>query len=282
MVVTRPRLQAEDLSSRLRKRGAEALEAPTIRIADPPDREPLRRAVRRIETYDWVVFTSVNGVQYFIQTFQETGLAVRLPERARLAAIGPSTAAAASPLALSRPVVPETYRAESLVEAILAAARADELPSGIEPDRTSGDQAHQTHVVERDSRLPLSGRKVLLPRAAEARSVLPDELRAAGAEVDEVEAYVTLPDPEEAETLRRRLAVGDVDWITFTSSSTVRSYVQLLGAETGPARIAAIGPITAATARGLGLSVAVVADEYTIPGLVAALESAVIADRRAR
>lgn len=279
MVVTRPRLQAEDLSSRLRKRGAEVLEAPTIRIADPPDRESLRRAVRRIETYDWVVFTSVNGVQRFIQAFEETGLAVRLPERARLAAIGPSTAAAASPLGLSRPVVPETYRAESLVEAILAAARTDELPSGIEPDRTSGDRAL---VVERDSHLPLSGRKVLLPRAAEARSVLPDELRAAGAEVDEVEAYVTLPDPEEAETLRRRLTAGDVDWITFTSSSTVRSYVQLLGAETGPARIAAIGPITAGTARGLGLSVAVVADEYTIPGLVAALESTVIADRGAR
>jgi uroporphyrinogen III methyltransferase/synthase len=112
---------------------------------------------------------------------------------------------------------------------------------------------------------------VLLARAAEARDVLPERLREAGADVDEVPAYETLTASPEDVDLGGRLATGDVDWLTFTASSTVRNFVRLVGADAGRARVACIGPVTAGTARELGLPVDLVASDYTIPGLVRAL-----------
>lgn len=254
--VTRPREQADDLADRLRACGAEVLVAPTIRITDPPDRANLLEAARRADQYDWWVFTSVNGVQKFGRALREVGrVPAELPAR-RVAAIGPATAGAADALGWPPEVVPERYRAEELVRAILAAEGA--RPGG-----------------EVRSERPLRGRRVLLARAAEARDVLPVRLRAAGAEVDEVSAYVTLPDRREVEALGRAVERGALDWLTFTSSSTVRNYVELVGGRTGGARVAVIGPITASTARESGLSVDVVAEEYTIPGLVRALVAAV-------
>ncbi|HET6229137.1 MAG TPA: uroporphyrinogen-III synthase, partial [Longimicrobiaceae bacterium] len=112
---------------------------------------------------------------------------------------------------------------------------------------------------------------ILLPRAEVARSVLPDALRGRGADVVEVAAYRTVPDGAEAESVRRRLAAGEIDVVTFTSSSTAKNFVDLAGTDLGGARVASIGPITSATARELGLTVDVEAEEYTISGLVAAV-----------
>lgn len=242
MVVTRPRRQADDLSSALRELGAEVLEYPTIAIEAPEDPEPMRRAVRSLPDYDWVVFTSVNGVDHTLGALaEERGAAAGFPATARVAAIGPATAAALREAGIDVEIVPEEYRAEALVDSI------------------------------RDAAERLDGRRVLLARAAEARDVLPERLREAGARVDEVAAYRTVLGRPEVDDLEARLRRGEVDWLTFTASSTVRNFVELAGDEAGEARVAAIGPITAGTARDLGLPVDVVADEYTVPGLVRAL-----------
>lgn len=252
VLVTRPERQAGALSSRLEALGAEVLEVPTIRIQDPPDREPLLGAVRNLSAYDWIVLTSVNGVRKLEEAMEASGVGPEAAAGAAVAAIGPATAEAARRAGLSVGVIPDRYRAEALVEAIRAAAGA----GGAGGDR------------------PLAGRRILLPRAAEARSVLPEGLEAAGASVDEVPAYVTLPARGEAAELRRLLEAGRVDWITFTASSTVRSFVELAGTRIGRARVAAIGPITAGTAREEGLRVDAVAEEYTVSGLVRALVAA--------
>ena len=244
VVVTRPRRRADALSSSLRELGARVLEYPTIAIEPPKDARPLRRALRSLPAYDWVVFTSVNGVLRVVSELASAGgdppgaLA-----GARVAAIGPATADALRDAGISVDVVPGEYRAEALVTAI----------------RAAGD---------------LSGRRVLLARAAEARAVLPERLRAGGAEVDEVAAYRTVRGRPEVEDLPARMRRGEVDWLTFTASSTVRNFVEMAGREAGDARVAAIGPITAGTARELGLPVHAVAEEYTVPGLVRALVDA--------
>lgn len=244
VLVTRPRHQASDLSHRLRSLGAEPVEAPTIRICDPPDRSPLLEAARRLATYDWVVLTSVNGVRKLGAALDEVGAPEGALGRVRTAAIGPATAGAVERLGRRPEVVPDTYRAEALLRELLAAC---------DPPR---------------------GARILLARAAEARDLLPEGLRAAGARVDLVPAYVTRPDREGAAAIRRLVDERSLDWITFTSSSTVRRFVDAAGSRTGGARVAAIGPITAGTARELGLEPTAVARSYTIPGLVEALAAA--------
>lgn len=245
VVVTRPRARSGPFESALREEGARVVSFPTIRIAPLEDPTALREALDRADEYDWVVFTSVNAVESVAATAAADGTGSPLAEL-RAAAIGPATAAAARErLGLEVEVVPDEYRAEELAAAILAAA---------------GE---------------VSGLRFLLPRAAEAREALPRVLEASGAVVDEVAAYRTLlADPEEAGALRRRLEAGEVDWVTFTASSTVRGFARAVGPEVGPARVAAIGPITAGTAREEGLRVDVVARDYTIPGLVRALVEA--------
>lgn len=230
---------------RLEALGASPVHIPTIRIDGPTDREPLLTAVRRLDSYDWLVLTSVNGVERLERALEELG-APTAPalERMRVAAIGPATADRARELGARPCVVPESYRAEALVEAILEAA------SG------GGDEA------------PLRDRRILLPRAAEARPVLPERLRGAGATVDEVPAYETRVERTGRDRLAALLDAGSLDWLTFTASSTVRAYVELVGARTGGARVATIGPITAGTARSLSLPVHVTAAEFTTEGLV--------------
>lgn len=249
VLVTRSRHQAEALSRRLDALGAEPREAPTIRIVDPPDRTPLLEAAGRLDVYDWVILTSVNGVAKLAAALREVGTEEEELGRCRLAAIGPATGEALTALARAPDVVPESYRAEALVAALLA----------------EGDAG---------SDRPLGGLRILLARAAEARPVLPDGLRRAGARVDEVAAYVTRPDEAGLARIRRLVGEGSLDWVTFTASSTVRQYVGAVGRRTGGARVAAIGPITASTARDLGLPVDAVAEEYTIAGLVDALGAA--------
>lgn len=246
VIVTRPREQAAELVARLEELGAEVLLCPAITIVPPASYEALDRAVAAAGTYDWIVFTSANGVESFFARLDATGGDIRQLGGARLAAIGPATAAALRRRHLRVAVVPEEYRAEGVVDALGA-----------------GD---------------LRGRRVLLPRAAGARPVLPEELTRRGAAVDEVEAYRTELAVEVPEEVRRRLEARDVDCITFTSSSTVRGLLRALGKRAADSLlrcrrpvIACIGPVTAEAARKAGLEVAIMPREYTVPALAAAI-----------
>jgi len=240
VVVTRPRSQAAAMVAAIEDLGGEVIQFPTIRIRQANDPEPLRQAARDVDRFDWVVFTSVNGVAHFWSALRESGRDSRSLAGVSLCAIGPATAAALEMEGVRADLVPERFVAESVVEAL--AAETD-----------------------------LRGTRILLPRADLARETLPQGLRALGADVVDVVAYQTSPDAAESDSLRNRLQAGSVDVITFTSSSTVQNFVDLVGTSLGRARVASIGPVTSATARKLGLSVDVEADEYTVPGLIRAI-----------
>ena len=244
IVVTRAREQASDLVRLLAGQGAECLEYPTIKIRPPEDLKPLERAVQNLSVYDWIVFTSVNGVVYFFEHLFAAGKDVRALGRLQTAAIGPATAERLREYGLTSDIVPETYRAESVVKAF--------------------------------EKVKLKGKKILLPRAKEARPVLPRELNRMGAAVDEIPAYETIIAAENAAELVQKLKDRQIDLITFTSSSTVKNFKALLPAENFAAliqgvTIASIGPITTDTARQLGFDVHITADSFTIPGLVEAI-----------
>jgi uroporphyrinogen III methyltransferase/synthase len=239
IAVTRPVAQAGRLVDGLRGLGAAPLSCPTIRIADPPDPAPLRRAVECLEEYDWVVFTSANGVERFWRELESQSRS-GLPAETRLAAIGPATAETLEMRGVSPEVVPEEYVAEAVADVLIAVGG-------------------------------LAGRRLLLPRAAGARRVLPERLSAAGAQVDEVIAYESKPDLEGIARLRAAIDAGEVDMVTFTAASTVRHFVETAGTELGRARVAVIGPITARAARMAGLRVDTEAREYTVEGLLQAI-----------
>lgn len=239
VAVTRPVGQARALLDGLRELGAEPLSSPTIQIVDPPDPRPLRRAIAELAGYHWVVFTSANGVERFWRELEAQGME-RLPPHALVAAIGPATAEALSARGCPPRVVPEEYVAEAVADALIAFGE-------------------------------LVGRHVLLPRAAGARKVLPRQLAAAGAMVDEVVAYESRANPEGIARLRGALERGEVDMITFTAASTVRHFVAAAGGELSGAKVAVIGPITARAARSAGLRVDVEASEYTVDGLLQAI-----------
>ncbi|MCS7050235.1 MAG: hydroxymethylbilane synthase [Thermomicrobium sp.] len=241
LLVLRPAGQERDLVERLRALGGDPLVAPAIAIVPPDDWEPLDRALAAIDRFDWVVFTSVNGVRTVVDRFRVLGRTPDELRKVRIAAIGPATAQALMAVGVSPDLVPTQYVAESVAEALR-------------------------------SRL-ISGQRVLLPRAAEARDVLPRSLEEAGAEVLVVPAYRTrdLPMPP---AVRNDLLRGRIDWILLTASSTVRSVLAALGDVhhlPRSVRIAAIGPITAAAARAQGLRVDVVAERHTADGLVEAI-----------
>jgi uroporphyrinogen III methyltransferase/synthase len=242
IVVTRARAQASELASALEELGAEAVQLPVIRIELPEDEAPLRRAVDEAGAFDWIVFTSANGVDRFFSVLSSTGKDARALAGASVCAIGPATAAALARHGIRADLVPPEFVAESTVEALAAAT-------------------------------DLRGKRILLPRAEVARDVLPAGLRERGAEVVEVAAYRTVHDGSGAEEVRRRLAAGEIDAVTFTASSTVRNFVDLVGTDTGAAKVASIGPITSGTVREMGMRVDVEAEEYTIPGLVRALRA---------
>ena len=244
ILVTRAQAQAHDLEARLRTLGAVPLPFPTIHITPPKDGyATLDAALHELATFDWVVFTSVNGVDHVWRRLAVLGLDDHIFTRLQLAAIGPATAAELAARNLQSAVVPKRFVAEALL---------DVLPNP-------------------------AGKRFLLPRAALARDMLRTGLQHAGAQVVEVPAYDTiLPEPS-SETLAE-LEAG-VDVLTFTASSTVRNFVAQLGqvrarSLADRAQVAVIGPVTAETARALGLHVDVVASEYTIGGLVAALVDA--------
>jgi uroporphyrinogen III methyltransferase / synthase len=239
-VVTRARGQADALGEKLRALGAEAVELPTIEIGPASDYGPLDRAIADLSSYDWLIFTSANGVRCFVERLDASAADWR-QLRARICAIGPATRAAVEALHLKVDLMGREYVAEGLLEAFAA---------------------HD-----------LNGCRVLLPRAAVARDLAPSELAKRGARVDVVEAYRTVI-PQD--TAQRAQALGAVDCVTFTSSSTVRNFVAAVGPAAlakclAGAKVATIGPVTTETARELGIAVDAQAQTYTIDGLVAAI-----------
>lgn len=244
IVVTRAREQASDLVKQLADQGADCLEFPTIKVVPADDLTPLDDAIERLPDYDWLVFTSVNGVQFFFERLFAAGKDVRVLGHVKTAAIGPATAAKLLEYGLKSDIIPKNYRAEAVVKAF--------------------------------RKQDLKAKKILLPRAGEARPVLPVELRNLGAAVDEVTAYLTEKVRNNADQLVQHLEEKTIDMITFTSSSTVKNFTELLPPDDfkklikGVA-IASIGPITSETARELGFKVDVEAKSYTIPGLCEAI-----------
>ena len=252
VLVTRAAGQAAATSELLRRRGAEPIELPAIRIVAPPDPARVIEAVRGLDGYDVVAFTSENGVSWFFEVIDAEGKDARAFGRARVAAIGPGTAAALAARGVRADIVPAEFVGERLAEAIL------------------GDE-----VVK--ARIDAGGARVLVPRAKVAREALAEMLRAAGSEVDIVPVYETLKaSTNQAAELTRKLEARAIDAVMLTSSSTADSVCDLLGSRAAellaPVTVASIGPITSATAEKRGLTVSVTATESTTPGLVAALE----------
>jgi uroporphyrinogen III methyltransferase/synthase len=246
VVVTRTRQQASELSERLTELGANVIEAPTIELAPPGDWNPVDDALARIAEYDWVIFTSANGVRYTKRRMIEIDLDARAFGKSKIAAIGDATArVVADELCLRVDLCPDSFVAEAL---------ADALAGGGE----------------------VRGRRFLLLRADIARRVLRERLRQGGAAtVDDVPVYETRPASALPQHLLDALGAGDVNWVTFTSSSTARNFVALLGddyaAKLAGVKVASIGPITTTTLRELDLEPAVQAETFNIDGLIEAL-----------
>jgi uroporphyrinogen III methyltransferase/synthase len=249
VLVPRARGQAGDLSALLRERGAEPLEVPTIEIRPVASTAELDRAVADLAAgrFDWVVLTSVNGVAALRARVEALGHGALTAGKARVAAVGPATEAALRAWGVAPDLVPEVATTAALGSA---------FPRGSD-----------------------HGGRVLLARADLANPELAVVLRDKGWEPVEVVAYHTVPVGTLDPAARRRLDGGDVDWVAFTASSTVEGFLRGYGGPPPPGvRVAAIGPVTADTARSAGIRVAATAVDHTIGGLVAAIEHAVVAE----
>jgi uroporphyrinogen III methyltransferase/synthase len=249
IVVTRSREQAGELVDMLEELGADPIQAPAIRIAPPADLEPLDQAAAQIGSFNWVIFTSANAVDRFMERLLEGPGDVRSLNGVRICTVGPSTAARLQRFGIKVDLTPAEFRGDAILDAL----------------RGCG---------------PIAGKRFLLPRADIAREMLADELRKAGAaEVVEVTAYRTVQDAGSRNgdpDIYRMLLDRRIDAVTFTSASTVRNFVRMLGEE--PAAdllkdtvVASIGPVTAEAAQVLGISTTVMPAQYTIPALVEAL-----------
>lgn len=248
VMVTRAKEQAAELASLLASYGAEPVEAPMIQIVPPADWIPVDRAIADIASYQWLIFTSVNGVISFMNRLRSNGLDARRLAGCTICCIGPRTAQELEKFGVAADIIPSDYQAEGVLAAL------------------EGRQ--------------LSRARVLIPRAEVARELLPDELRARGALVDVVPVYRTIAPSEAVEAWRQQLANRDIHVVAFTSSSTVRNFVELVGgAETAkellkPVAIACIGPITAKTVEEYGLTVSILSRENTVPALAEAIAQA--------
>jgi uroporphyrinogen III methyltransferase/synthase len=244
IVVTRARSQARALAQQIEELGGEVIEFSTIEIHPPEDFYAFDAAVAQIESYDWLMFTSVNAIAPFLSRLQQAGKTVKMLEQLDVGAIGPETAKELAANGISCCLVPQRYQAEGILDEVT-------------PDL-------------------MRGKRVLIPRAAEAREVLPDTLRKWGAGVDVVVAYRTAVPVTDVEPLAKRIRRREVEVITFTSSSTVKNFVRLFNRRklahiVNGSAIACIGPVTAYTVEQLGGHAAIVATEFTIPGLVSAI-----------
>lgn len=245
ILVTRPRTQAVEFSGLLADAGAEPVECPTIETVPPPSWEPVDAVVGRLSEFHWLIFTSVNGIPPFMARLSAANLDARALAGLKICCIGPRTAEELHRYGLRADVVPVEYQAEGVLDAL----------------RKEG----------------VSGCRIVIPRAEVAREVLPEQLRAMGAEVHVVPVYRTVRPDVSFEEVRVGLRDRTIDMVTFTSSSTVRNFAELfddrdeLRRATAQVPVACIGPITAETAREHGLEVTVQAGVNTIPGLAQAI-----------
>lgn len=246
IAVTRSREQASEISEKLVGLGAAVIECPGIEISPLSDYSACDSALERLPEYSWLIFTSVNGVKYFWQRLAHSGRDSRSLGACKVAAIGPATAHSLISMGIRPDLVPATYVAEAVAEALI---------------KTEAGK--------------LAGKKILLPRAASARMVLPDALAQAGAIVDVVPVYETRPAKSDMAEVVSLLEAGKLDCVTFGSSSTVTNFLDLLPAgllaRHPEARLAVIGPITATTLEKHGLKAHIQPSHYTIPALVDAI-----------
>jgi uroporphyrinogen III methyltransferase/synthase len=245
ILVTRPRDQAQAFSNLLAAQGAEPVECPTLEIHPPDSWTPVDESIHALSTYNWVIFTSVNGVQSFMGRLWFHQKDARSLAGLRVCCIGPRTREEAARWGVGADLVPQDFQAEGILEAM--------------------------------DRIGVKGQRILIPRAKVAREILPDQLEAMGAMVRVVQAYQAIPPAVEIAPIRDRLRNREIHYLTFTSSSTVRNFCQLfdnrqeLQELTRDITVAVIGPITAQTVQEEGLSVDVVALENTVPALVDAI-----------
>ena len=245
ILVTRSRSQAAEISQLLMAYGGEPIECPTIEFVPPTNWDEADEAITQLETYHWLVLTSVNGVRQFMHRLWDSGRDARVLHGVRVCCIGPRTAQELEKFGVRSDVIPAQYQAEGVLEVMKESGVADQ--------------------------------RVLVARAAQAREVLPEELRRAGAEVQVIPVYQTVLPQSEVGTIKARFLTQGIEIVTFASSSTVRNFVEMFG---GPGElkkilqhtiIGCIGPITAETVREQGLQVDVLARQNTIPALVEAL-----------
>jgi len=243
IVVTRSRAQASELVDRLFQLGADVLEFPTICIKPPLDIQPLREAIKQISHYDWIIFTSVNGVESFFQELNSQGHDARRLSSAKVIAIGPATADRLRTFGIIADLVPPQFVSESIVASL---SEVDDI----------------------------KGKRILLPRADIARADLAEALAKRGAAVDNIAVYQTVIEEGPKDEIIRALEQDNIDWITFTSSSTVRNFFSRVDVKTlsgKKLRLASIGPITSSTIRQAGPNVDAEAEVFTITGLVDAI-----------
>lgn len=238
ILLTRPREQVAGMQRRLEELGAEVLVQPAIRIGEPADWAPVDAALGRLNHYDWLVFSSVNGVRYLLNRLLCLGGDLRQLAASKLAVIGPATADELRRYHLRADLVPRQYCAEALAEALAGDART---------------------------------RRFLLVRASRGRELLAEQLAAAGGEVDQIVAYRSVDEQKPRPEVSAAMAAGQLDWTTVTSSAIARSLVALFGEGLQKTRLASISPITSAALKELGLEPAIEATEYTTDGLVDAM-----------
>jgi len=245
IIVTRSRDQASAFSDQLIELGANVLEYPTINITDPDDFGPLDKELENLDSTDWLIFTSVNGVDAFFNRIFELGRDVRDLKGVKICSIGPSTTERIKGFHVSIDCQPPKYVAESVVEAL---KKVEEI----------------------------KGKRFLMPRTDIARSYIPEELEKLGAEVSDIIAYKTVLATDGGNIVLDKLKDGEVDIVTFTSASTVKNFVKIIGEDNLSAfknnvQFASIGPITNESAKEMDIDISIKAEEYSIPGLVQAI-----------
>lgn len=242
IVITRPKEQAEELAELLRSHGAKIVFFPTIEIAPTEQIQDLDRAIGKIKTYQWIIFTSVNGVKFFFKRFKERGKDIKDLKKLGICSIGPATAGAIKERGIQVDLMPESFIAEGVVSAF--------------------------------QDMEISGLRILLPRAEIARDVIPEGLAKLGAQVDVVTIYSAVSSGLHKSQLEGFIENGDIDVITFTSPSTLKNFMKIMGEDfilPSNIRVACIGPVTAEAAENAGLKTDIVGEPYTISGLVKGL-----------
>ncbi|MGQ0794318.1 MAG: uroporphyrinogen-III C-methyltransferase [Deltaproteobacteria bacterium] len=239
ILVTRARKQAGGFTKLLQEQGADVIEFPTIEIKPPQSWEEFDGAAANLSRYDWIVFTSVNGVEGFFSRLRENGVDFRELKGVKIAAIGEQTAKSVSAIGLLVDIAPSDFRAEGLISGFCA--------------------------------IGIAGKRILIPRAKEAREVLPVELARMGAEVHVVAAYETMkPSGDKVNKIRELLISGEIDAVTFASSSSARNFISEIGSEgraLSKTAIACIGPITAEAIREIGMEPQIICKKYTVQEL---------------